>query len=96
MEINRDLAGALPLRRKAVAITDLVDSANPSARAVARIQAAMAYAHQNQFDEAEALAREAIAITEHMQPPEPNLFAFRLQEILRMRQAAAAASAAKQ
>jgi tetratricopeptide (TPR) repeat protein len=91
-----DRAGALPLRRKIAAIADLVYAANDSRRATLRITAAMAYAREGQFDEAEALAREAVAIGQHIQPPQPGAFANELQQILQMKQAAQLTSAQKQ
>jgi tetratricopeptide (TPR) repeat protein len=96
METTGDRAGALPLRRKTVTISDLVYPANDSRRASIRMNAAMAFAHDGQFDMAEPWAREAVAIGEHAQPRMPNSFASELQQILQMKQAAQAASAAKQ
>jgi len=89
MEANEDLAGALPLRRTVVAIADLVFSASNETRpATLRIDAAMAYARMGRFDEAEALAKEAIAIGEHMHPAAPGFAEGALWQILQMRQAA--------
>jgi tetratricopeptide (TPR) repeat protein len=96
MKISGDRAGALPLRRKIVTIADLVYGVNDSRRAALRVTAAMAYAREGQFDEAEALAKEAVAISQRIQPPQPGAFANELQQILQMKQAALAASARKQ
>jgi hypothetical protein len=64
----------------------LVYAANDSRRATLRITAAMAYARERRFDEAEALAREAVAIGQHLQPPQPGAFADQLRQILQMKQ----------
>jgi tetratricopeptide (TPR) repeat protein len=96
MEATGDSAGALPLRGKVVTIADLVYSANDSRRATFRVTAAMAYAREGRFDDAEALAREAIAIGQHTLPPQPGAFVSELQQILQMKQAALAVSATKQ
>ena len=96
MEATGDRCGALPLHRRIVAISDLVYAVNDSRRATFRINAAVAYAREGQFDEAEALAKEAVAVGQHMQPPQPNIFTGQLQQILQMKQAAQSASAPKQ
>ncbi len=96
MDRSGDAAGALALRGKAVTIADLVYFANDSRRARIRITAAMAYAQEGQFDQAETLAKEAVAISQHMQPPQPGSFTGQLQQILQMKQAALAVSASKQ
>jgi tetratricopeptide (TPR) repeat protein len=96
MEATGDRASALPLRRKIVTIADLVYSASDSHRAWLRITAATAYAREGQFDEAEALAKEAVAIGQHIQPPQPGAFANELQQILQMKQAAQLASVQRQ
>jgi hypothetical protein len=96
METRGARAGALPLHRGIVTIGDLVYAANDSRRAAFRVTAAMAYAGEGQFEEAEALAREAVAIGQHVQPPQPGAFANELQQILQMKQAAQLTSAQKQ
>jgi tetratricopeptide (TPR) repeat protein len=96
MEATGDRAGALPLRRKTVTIADLVYGSSDSRRATFRIVAAMAYAREGQFDEAEQLAKVAVAISQHMQPPQPGMFTGQLQQILQMKQAAQLTSAQKQ
>jgi tetratricopeptide (TPR) repeat protein len=97
MEATGDRAGALPLRRRIVAIADLVYSgSNETRRTWLRINAAKAYANEQQLDAAETLAREAIAIGQHMQSPQPGAFANESQQILQMKQAALAVSAPKQ
>jgi hypothetical protein len=47
----------------------------------------MALTQQRQFDEAEKLAAEAIAIATAMRPPQGNMFANQLEEIRKMRAA---------
>jgi tetratricopeptide (TPR) repeat protein len=96
MEFNGERAGALPLRKRAVTIADLVYSSNDSRRATVHINAAMAYATAGQFAEADALAAQAVALSQHMQPPQPGMFTFQVQEISRMKQAAQAATSPKQ
>lgn len=82
-----DSGAELPLRLQAVAIADLVATANDGRRAFTRINAAMALARQGQFDEAERLANEAVAIGQRLRPPQPNMFAAQLEEIARMKTA---------
>jgi len=97
MEANEDPAGALPLRRKVVTLADLVyTGSNDSRRATVRIDAAMTYARSGQFDEAEALAREAVAMSANMHSAQSAFATSSLQQILQMRQAAQAVSAARQ
>jgi tetratricopeptide (TPR) repeat protein len=96
MEAAADPGGALPLRRKSVTIADLVYAVNDPRRARVRVTAAMAYANERHFDEAEQLAKEAVAISQHTQPPQSGAFASELQQILQMKQAALAVSAQKQ
>jgi tetratricopeptide (TPR) repeat protein len=96
METTGDRAGALPLRRKTVTIADLVYPAGDLRRASIRMNAAMAFAHDGQFDEAERLAKEAVAKGEQVHPRMQNGLASQLQQILQMKQAAQSASAAKQ
>jgi len=97
METTGDRAGALPLRSKTVMIADLVyKGSNEARRAVLRTDAAMAFARAGQFDEAEALAREALAISQHIHPPQPGWAANTLQQVLQMKQAALTNPAQKQ
>ena len=84
-QASGDSAGELPLRLRAVAIADLVTTANDARPGFTRINAAMALARQGQFDEAERLANEAVAIGQRMHPPQRNMFAAQLQEIKRMK-----------
>jgi hypothetical protein len=97
MEASHDRAGMLPLQRQIVTIADLVyTGSNEMRRAMVRANAGMAYAHAGQFDEGEALVREAVAITQHMNPPLPGFAGGSLQQILQMKQAAQTPSAPKQ
>ena len=77
-------------------IADLVYAVNDPRRARVRVTAAMAYANERHFDEAEQLAKEAVAISQHMLPPQPERVANELQQILQMKQAAQLTSAQKQ
>jgi tetratricopeptide (TPR) repeat protein len=96
MEASGDRAGTLPLRRKTVTIADLVYPANDARRAMIRMSAAMAYANERQFDEAETLAKEAVSIGQHLQPAQPDSFTNQLKQILQMKKAAQSASPPKQ
>jgi hypothetical protein len=57
-----DTTGELELRRKAVAISDLVFSKIDVQRGTIRMDTALALARHREFDEAERLADEAVAI----------------------------------
>ena len=85
-ESTGDSGRALPLRRQTVAIADLVFPAS-ARRGYIRIQVALALARQRQFDEAERLANEALAIGETMRPPQANSFAQQLEQIRQMKAA---------
>ncbi len=85
-----DFARALPLRRKAVAISDLLCTPNGNSdwrRSQTRMDAAMALAHLHQFEEAETLAQEAIALQAPARTPAPNL-SQQLDMIRQMKKAA--------
>jgi tetratricopeptide (TPR) repeat protein len=86
-ESTGDSGRALPLRRQTVAIADLVFPASDARRGYIRIQVALALARQRQFDEAERLANEALAIGETMRPPQANSFAQQLEQIRQMKAA---------
>jgi hypothetical protein len=47
----------------------------------------MALAQQRQFDEAEKLATEAVAISKAMRPPQGDMFTNQLEQIRKMRNA---------
>ena len=84
---------ALPLFRKAVTVADLLATPNNDwRRAQTRIDLAFALARSGQFDEAETLGEEAVAIGRPMRKPMPALVQ-QLEQIRRMKQAAANASA---
>ena len=76
---------ALPLRRQIVTIADLSLSLNDAQRGFVRIDAAFAFANTRQFDEAERLANEAVAVGERMHPQQTKLFAPQVEQIRRMK-----------
>jgi hypothetical protein len=82
-----DVRRAIPLFRQTIAIADLVFAgANPQ-RAHLRMNAAMVLAQQRQFDEAEQLATDAVAIGQASRPPQDDMFANQLAQIRKMREA---------
>jgi Flp pilus assembly protein TadD len=93
-----DGARTIALLRKAVAIADLLATPNDDwRRSQTRMDAARALANLGQFDEAETLGEEALALSRTMPIPRPPL-AQELEQIRRMKQNAAAngANRAKQ
>ena len=84
-----DSAAAVPLLRQAVAIADRVTTSDKDwHRSQTRMDLALALAGLDQFEEAEALAREAVAVdgtTPHPRPP----LAQQLEQIRQMKRAAA-------
>lgn len=86
-EAGGDPERSLRLFRQAVAIGDLVFSANDARRGNARIRVALALARQRQFDEAERVANEAIAIGQQMRPSQAEQFTRQLEEIRKMKAA---------
>jgi len=80
-ELNHDSEAALPLRRQAVALADLVFRANDTRRAFTRLNTALALARHQQFDEAEIFATEAVALGQRTHPPQPHLFTAQLDHI---------------
>jgi tetratricopeptide (TPR) repeat protein len=80
--VATDPGRTLALRRQTVVIGDLVYSANDTRRGFTRINAALALAQQGQFEEAEDLASEAVAIGRRTQP---NFFTSQLEQIRQMR-----------
>ncbi|MFY9726235.1 MAG: hypothetical protein WB579_14060 [Bryobacteraceae bacterium] len=82
----------MPLFRKAVTVADLATPNNNWRRAQTRIDLAFALARSGQFDEAETLGEEAVALGRPMRTPMPALVQ-ELEQIRRMKQAAATASA---
>ncbi|MBZ5724887.1 MAG: tetratricopeptide repeat protein [Acidobacteriia bacterium] len=83
---------ALPLFRETVAIADLVYRANDPRRVYTRMSAAFALARQRQFEEAERLATEGLAIGGSLRPPQAEHFAAQVEEIRRMKTAAQASA----
>ena len=85
---------SLPLRRQAVSIVDLVSPQRDPRRGYTRMNAAFALARARQFDEAERLAAEAVALAGTMRPPQPNVFEPQLDQIRQMKAAALSQPAA--
>lgn len=77
---------ALPLYRQMAAISDLIATPNDPQPARLRMNAAVAFAGQRQFDEADRLAREAVAIEKGMRRPTDN-FTGTLEQIREMEKA---------
>jgi len=91
-EAAGDSARALPLFRKAIVAADLLATPNNDwRRAETRMDTALALARLGQFDEAEALGEEAVALERTMRTPRPSL-ADQLQQIRWMKQVAASAN----
>jgi tetratricopeptide (TPR) repeat protein len=82
-----DLGSAIPIFRRNAEIADLAFRPGDMRRAQVRIIAAMAMAQQRQFDEAEKLASEAVAISKAMRPPQAEAFTSQLEQIRKMRNA---------
>jgi Flp pilus assembly protein TadD len=73
-QIAGDYAGALPLFRKAIAVADLVVTPTNNWRsAETRMDAAVTLARLGQFDEAETLGEEAVAMHQIMRAPMVSL-----------------------
>jgi tetratricopeptide (TPR) repeat protein len=84
-----DADRALPLRRKAITVAELLATPNTEwRRAETRMDAALALARLGQFEEAEALGVEAVALQRPMRTPRPPLEQ-QLEQIRWMKQAAA-------
>jgi tetratricopeptide (TPR) repeat protein len=86
-ERNGDPARSRALHRQAVRIADLVYIAADTSRGTVRIEAAFAFARQEQFDEADRFAREAVAIGQAAGPPFNEQFSRQLEQIRDMRSA---------
>jgi len=80
-----DLEHAVPILRRNVAIADLTFLTGDGRRAYFRGKAAMALAQQKNFEEAERLAMEAVAIGKAAQPLDEVTFAAQLLRIRQMR-----------
>jgi tetratricopeptide (TPR) repeat protein len=76
-----DRAQALPLHRQMVAIADLTATRNDPQPALSRMNAALAFASQRQFDEAERLASEAVAMAKSLRSSWLNQFTQQLDQI---------------
>ena len=91
-EAAGDSSRALTLFRQAILLADALATPNSIwSASQARIDAAMVLARMGQFDEAEALAAEAVALRRNTHPPGPPPVS-ELETIRRMKQAAANAS----
>jgi tetratricopeptide (TPR) repeat protein len=88
-EQTDDYASALPLRRRAIAISDLVYLKTDTRRPYVRLAAAQLLSRLGQLDEAEQMLLEAIAIGKEVRPPQPNLFQSELGQIQRRKAALA-------
>jgi len=82
-----DWGRAITIFRRNAEIADLAFRAGDMRRAQVRITAAMALAQQRQFDEAEKLATEAVAISKTLRPPQGEMFTNQLEQIRKMRNA---------
>jgi tetratricopeptide (TPR) repeat protein len=91
-EAAGDSARALPLLRQAITIADLLGTDFRGRRSRTRMDAALALARLGQFDEAETLGEEAVALQRLLREPIQPL-APELEQIRRMKQAAATAIA---
>jgi hypothetical protein len=80
-----DLGSAVAILRHNVEIADLAFRPGDVRRAQIRMAAAMAMAQQRQFDEAESLAAEAVAISKATRPPQDYAFSAQLEQIRQMR-----------
>lgn len=75
-EAAKEYARALPLRRQAILVADLVAPPNRTPdwqRAQTRMDTAMTLAHLGQFDEAESLAEEAATMRAAQRSPRPPM-----------------------
>jgi tetratricopeptide (TPR) repeat protein len=86
-QASGDPGSAIPIFRRNAEIADLAFRPGDVRRAQFRITAAWALAQQRQFDEAEKLATEAVAISTAMRPPQGTMFTNQLEQIRKMRTA---------
>jgi len=84
-EATEDSARSILMQRQAIGIADLVYRSNDTQRAYPRMSLAMHLALHKEFDEAERLGAEAVAIGESARPSQGNDFAQQLQQIRSMR-----------
>jgi hypothetical protein len=76
---------ALALHGQIVAIADRTLPARDAQRGFLRMNAAMAFARARQFDQAERLANEAIAVGEALYPPRTDVFRSQAEQIQKMK-----------
>jgi hypothetical protein len=88
-----NLGRSLVLQRQIVSLADLTLPASDAQRGFVRLNAAMAFALGRQFDEAERLADEAVAVGQTMRPPRTDLFARQAEQIHKMKTAAESGAA---
>src|SRR5258708_35765659 len=88
-EQTDDPASALPLRRRAIAISDLVYLKTDTRRAYVRLSAAQLLSRLGRLDEAEQMLQEARAMGRDLRPPQPDLFHTELEQIQRRKAALA-------
>jgi tetratricopeptide (TPR) repeat protein len=94
-EAAGDPVRALVLLRKTVTVADLLATpADSGRRAQTRMDVALALAPLGQFDEAETLGEEAVALERTPRSPSPPL-ALQLEQIRQLKQAAATARASR-
>lgn len=86
-ETGGDNQRAIHLLRQAVVIGDLALPFNDARRGNTRTHLAFALTREKQFDEAERLVNEAIAIGKQMHPSQADQFVRQLEEIRKMRPA---------
>jgi tetratricopeptide (TPR) repeat protein len=77
-ERSGDHERVLQIHRQMIAIADLVAMPNDQQRARIRMNAAVAFATARQFDEADRLAAEAMAIAKGLRPSPENQLAWQL------------------
>jgi len=82
---NGKLDLALDLHRQIVAIGDRTLQPGDAQRGFLRMNAARVFAAARQFDEAERLAEEALAIGQSLRPPRSDLFRGEMEQIRRMK-----------
>ena len=80
---------AMALHRKIVAIADLALPANDVLRAQVRVNAAFTMVRLRQFETADALANEAVAIGEKLKPPQAKQILSQVQQVRGMKEAQA-------
>jgi tetratricopeptide (TPR) repeat protein len=87
-EGNGQRARAVPLRRRAVTVADLAYASRDLQRGQVRIDAALALAREGQFEEAERLAEEAVAIAHQGLPQNADIYASQVLQISQLKASA--------